>query len=379
MALLLLLTAILPAGCKKKEEPQTVGQSNGGVGSVVPAKVVDPNAVVVTVDGTVIREGQVLAEIQPVLNEIALTAQQLPPAWIEQYKAQLRRRVIEKLVVKTLLDSKVKAADIVITEEQALDELTKALAELEPPVTLEEYKNKLADNNMNFEQAMQEVRSALSYEKLFEPYIKDKVTISDSDANSYYTANLKDFEEPEQVRASHILISVKQTDSNEVRAQARAKIETILAKIKAGADFAELAKTDSNCPSAENGGDLGFSPRGIYEEPFEEVAFKLKPGEISDIVETVFGYHIIKVTDHKDARTIPFEEVKEQIIKELKNRKEDDLADKYIQSLKDNAKITYTAGNEPVIDEPVINEPVINEPESNELAGIEPAGIEPNN
>jgi peptidyl-prolyl cis-trans isomerase C len=366
-ALLLFVIAILPAGCKKNEEPKTPAQGNGEVKSVAPAKAVDPNATVATVNGTVIREKQVITEIQPVLDEIAKTAQQLPPAWIEQYKKQLRQRVIEKLVVKNLLDSKVKESGIVISEEQALSELTKALAELKPPVTLDDYKKKLADNKMKFEDALLEVRGALGYEKLFEPVTKNKITISDSDANSFYTAHIDEFEEPEQVRASHILISVKKTDSNEVKAKARAKIEAIMAKIKADANFAELAKTDSNdTGSAKNGGDLDFFARGEMAEPFEKAAFALKPGQLSDIVETEYGYHIIKVTDHKDARKVPLADVKEQIIKELKGKQEDALIDEYIESLKDNAKITYTAGNEPV------KEPVNDAPAANGPIGIVP-------
>ena len=358
MVLLLLFTAIFPAGCKKKEEPKILGP------------------VVVTVNGTAIREGQVLAEIQPILDVLAQNdSQKLPPAWVEQFIKQQRQTATEKLVVAKLLDDKVKEANIVVTEEQAMDELKKALAEQEEPKTIEEFKKELAARKESFEEIMQKIRTAISYEKLFEPYIAGKINISDSDANSYYALHTKEFETPEQVRASHILISVKETDSNEVKAQARAKIETILAKLKAGADFAELARTDSNdTGSAKNGGDLAFFSKGIMTEPFEKVAFELKPGQISDIVETEFGYHIVKVTDRKDAETIPFEDVKEQIIKNLKRDKEDKLAEKYIKSLKDNAKITYTPGNEPVGNEPLSNEPVDNEP-----VGNEPADNEPNN
>ena len=117
---------------------------------------------------------------------------------------------------------------------------------------------------------------------------------------------------PEQVRASHILISTKpidpNADPNQAKAQAKDKAEELLKKVKDGADFAALAKENSDCPSNAQGGDLGLFPRGQMVKPFEDAAFALKVGEISDLVETQFGYHIIKVTEHQDPNQITFRE-----------------------------------------------------------------------
>ncbi len=113
---------------------------------------------------------------------------------------------------------------------------------------------------------------------------------------------------PEQVRVSHILIKAADLDpdvaeppnaQNEAKAAAVAKAEELLEQIRNGADFEALAREHSSCPSAAKGGDLGFFARGRMVSNFEKVAFDLKVGEVSDIVETIFGYHIIKVTGHR--------------------------------------------------------------------------------
>ena len=127
-----------------------------------------------------------------------------------------------------------------------------------------------------------------------------KIDVTENDANNYYSGNPKEFETPEQVKASHILIASDTSDTsvdpNDAKAKALAKAEQLLAQLKDGADFAELAKANSTCPSASKGGDLGFFSKGDMVAPFEEAAFALEPGQLSDIVETKFGYHIIKRT-----------------------------------------------------------------------------------
>ena len=121
----------------------------------------------------------------------------------------------------------------------------------------------------------------------------------------------------------------------------------MLEQIKAGADFAELARANSTCGSASAGGDLDFFGRGQMVPIFEKVAFELEVGKVSDIVETQFGYHIIKATDHKDAGTISFEQAKNDIIQKLTQEKKNELAQEYINSLKAEANIVYPPGKDP--------------------------------
>ncbi len=129
-----------------------------------------------------------------------------------------------------------------------------------------------------------------------------------------YNDNIELYSTPEQVRASHILLKTEGKKEDEVKAKAEALLKTV----KAGGDFAELAKKNSEDEgSAKNGGDVDFFARGRMAPEFEEAAFKLQPGEISDLVKTQYGFHIIKVTDKKAATVRTLDEVRPQIVDQL--------------------------------------------------------------
>lgn len=160
-----------------------------------------------------------------------------------------------------------------------------------------------------------------------------KINVTDDDINLYYKAHQEEFRTPEMVRARHILIKVDKSASNDDKAKARSKAEDILKRIKAGEDFAKLASEFSEDPGSKNkGGDLGFSPKGRMVPDFEKVAFSLKPGEVSDIVETPFGFHIIKVEEKKESIQEPIEKVKdkvkEKVFADFRKAKVDEFVEK---------------------------------------------------
>jgi len=142
------------------------------------------------------------------------------------------------------------------------------------------------------------------------------------EVKAYYESNLSKYGEPEQRRASHILISAKSGASPEEKSKARERAEAILSQLrKSPGSFAEIAKKESGDPgSAAQGGDLGFFSRGMMVRPFEEAAFRLKPGQISDLVESDFGFHIIKVTAIKPGKMKSLEQVRPEIERELKKQ-----------------------------------------------------------
>jgi peptidyl-prolyl cis-trans isomerase D len=146
--------------------------------------------------------------------------------------------------------------------------------------------------------------------------------VSDDDIKSYYEQNAQRYKTEEQRRASHILIAVKKDASAAEKAAAKVKAETLLAEVRKNpASFAKVAKENSQDPgSAEMGGDLGFFGKDAMVKPFEDAASKLKPGEISDLVQTDFGYHIIQLTAIKPASAKPLAEVKDEITAEIKKQ-----------------------------------------------------------
>src|SRR5262249_7532231 len=147
--------------------------------------------------------------------------------------------------------------------------------------------------------------------------------IDPAEVAKYYEANLSRFGEPEQRRASHILIAVKGGAGEEEKRKAREHAQAILAKVRAApASFADIAKKESADPgSASKGGDLGFFSKGMMVGAFEDAAFRLKPGQVSDLVETDFGFHIIKVTGIKPGKMKTLEQVRPQIEAELKKQR----------------------------------------------------------
>jgi len=147
-----------------------------------------------------------------------------------------------------------------------------------------------------------------------------QVTPTDDEIKEYYDANLAQFQKQEEVHARHILFTVKPDASEADKAAARKQAEEVLAKAKGGADFAALAKQYSQDSTAASGGDLGTFARGVMTPPFEAAAFALEPGQVSDIVETQFGFHIIKLEGKTPAHTASLEEVKPTIVEALKSK-----------------------------------------------------------
>ena len=158
---------------------------------------------------------------------------------------------------------------------------------------------------------------------------------------AFYKENIDQFKQPEKVRASHILVAVQQGESDSSKAEKRLKAAKILGELKNGANFEELAKRYSDCPSKSKGGDLGYFERGRMVKEFEDAAFALKPGELSGIVETRFGYHIIKVTDRKPARTIPLTEAEADVRSYLTGEKKKQAVEDYISKLKSESTIEW--------------------------------------
>jgi peptidyl-prolyl cis-trans isomerase D len=151
------------------------------------------------------------------------------------------------------------------------------------------------------------------------------IQVGDQEIEQYYKLNPDRFSTPEQRQARHILIRSSAKESGELRATKRKKLETILALAKAGKDFSQLAREHSEDSTAKTGGDLGFFSKGQMVEPFAETAFALKEGEVSGIVETQFGFHLIKLEKIKPANVTTLAAAREQIINELKAQRGKDL------------------------------------------------------
>lgn len=197
-----------------------------------------------------------------------------------------------------------------ISPDQYLNQVT---------VSADEVKQYFDKNPKDFEVP---ARLKVQYVLLDADKVAAKIDIADADVEAYYKANPGRFATAEQRRASHILIGADKAASAVTKGAARAKAEKLLAEVKAGKDFGALAKANSNDPgSAQQNGDLGFFGRGTMVKPFEDAAFSLKVGEVSGIVETDFGYHIIKLTEIKGGGGGDLASARAQIVEELRKQR----------------------------------------------------------
>ncbi len=228
---------------------------------------------------------------------------------------------LDRLIVDELLKQEADKNGIVISSA----DLDKELALLKENFgSEEEFNQALVQYGMTLEDLQPDLLQQARLRKLLQP----KVKITDQDIQTYYDQNKASFETPEQVRASHILVTTKE------------EAEQIASKLKNGGDFAAIAKAQSlDTGSKEQGGDLGYFERGAMVAEFEDAAFSLKAGEVSGPVQTTFGYHIIKVTDHKAAVKPTLEEAKPRIVQEMTSQQIYTLSQALVQELREKAKI----------------------------------------
>lgn len=206
--------------------------------------------------------------------------------------------------------------------------------------TEDAFKQALAQQHLSVDQIKADARQDMAVSKLIEDEISPKIAVKPEEVQTFYQQNPQYFQQGEQVRASHILIQVPKDADAATKATARAKAESLLKQVKAGKDFAALAKENSQDPgSAAQGGDLGFFAKGQMVGPFNDVAFALKPGTVSDIVETDFGYHIIKVAEKKPGRTVPLDEAKQQIEQHLQDQNRQKQTEAFVNGLKAKSKV----------------------------------------
>lgn len=205
--------------------------------------------------------------------------------------------------------------------------------------TEDEFKKGLQEQGLNEKELRELIRRNVIIENHIEQVVVPKQTVSDAEVKGFYDKNPETFTQPEQVRASHILITLDAKAADADKKKAKEKAEGLLKQIKAGADFAKLAQENSGCPSSKQGGDLGYFGKGQMVKPFEEAAFAMKAGDVSGVVETQFGYHIIKLTEKKAPSKIPFNDVKARIADSLKRKKVSEAINGIMEDAKKKAKI----------------------------------------
>ena len=194
-------------------------------------------------------------------------------------------------------------------------------------------------DNKNFQEELEKAVNQIKMKYYYEENITSKIKISDGELKKYYKSHPEKYTVPERVRARHILISLRKNPLPANITNAYNKIKKLRQRVLEGESFAEIAAAESDCPSRAKGGDLGFFERGQMVPEIEKAAFGLKKGEISDIIKSEFGYHILQVTDRLPQRVLPFEEVKDKIRNDLYSQREKKLYGDLLNKLTKKYKV----------------------------------------
>lgn len=231
---------------------------------------------------------------------------------------------LENIITQELITQEAKAASIEVTDadiDSEIDLIKKSFG------TEEEFTATLAQYNMTLESLKKDTKINLTIRKILEP----KTDVTDEEVQQYFDANKETLGTPEQIQASHILVATKE------------EADAILAELKQGGDFAAIAKEKSiDTGSKDKGGDLGFFGKGDMVAEFETAAFALKINEISGVVQSEHGFHIIKKIAEKAAVVPTFEEKKEEIKKQLVATEANELSEAWMTEIRAKAKITNT-------------------------------------
>lgn len=316
------------------ESPAAAATTTPTEASATPAaagpELKDPVAVV---NGEPISKAELEEAFNSALQASGANPEDLTPEQkLEGYSQLLDDLIMDKLVSK--------AAEGVEVPQAEIDaEIAKIKAQFPSE---EEFNKQVTAAGQSPEKLSEALGKMLQQQKWMETQLGDKTEVTDEEAKKFYDENQKEFEEPETVKASHILILVGKDDSEDVvkakleeakKAAARAKKE----------DFAKVAKEVSEEPgAAESGGDLGYFPKDRMVPEFAEAAFSQKVGQVGEPVRTQFGWHVIKVTDKKPAGTVSYDEVKKQLLAYLKTDKQRKAVQEMLKSMRDSAKVENT-------------------------------------
>ena len=316
------------------EAGQPVQASAGQPATPVPVPPAKPMpaelpAVLARVNGQAVTK----VDFDRLVKNMEIGAGQPIPA---QRRDEILRKALDQLVTYTLLSQEIKARNISVSDAEVDGNLKQMQSQFPNE---QEFKKALAARGMSVEQLKKDARVDMGITKMMEAEVATQPPPADAQVREFYDKNPDKFKQGESVRASHILFRVDEKATEAEKKKVRAEADSVLKQAKSGADFAELAKKHSADGSAAQGGDLNFFSRGQMVPAFEQAAFALQPGQISDIVTTQFGYHIIKVTERKPASTVAFDQVKDRIREFLAQQQKQQRAEGFIDTLKKKAKI----------------------------------------
>jgi parvulin-like peptidyl-prolyl isomerase len=315
----------------KKATPKSGAAAKGGEEKTTKAASPKATGPIAKINGKDLDRAEFDKKYAKMTKAFTVRKKDIPEGLAQRYKESILKQLVDKELLRQAI-----AKEGVKVDAAALD---KEFAEYKKMFrTDENFQRYLKSSEVSIDQIKANIEHNLAVTALLEK--KGNLAVNDPEVKEYFEKNKARYEVKEQVRASHILFKVGKKDDKAKDAEAKKKADDIYKQAKAkGADFAALAKKHSQGPTAPRGGDLSYFTRGRMVPAFEKVAFAMKVGDVAKPVRTQFGWHIIKVTDKKEGRQRPFEEVKESISKLLRNKKSRQAKAELLKGLREGAKI----------------------------------------
>ncbi|HDR15049.1 MAG TPA: hypothetical protein ENN79_06125 [Desulfobacteraceae bacterium] len=248
----------------------------------------------------------------------------------------LKTQVLDELIDRELLYQESVKSDVSIDEELVQNRMDHLKGRF-PDEEL--FTKALEDMNMTEENLKRHIKRGMSITKYVDESFVQKAEVSEKEIEDFYKEHPEAFTRPERVHARHILLETKPDASEETIEKNRELLTSLRKKVENGEDFGELAKEYSECPSSSQNGDLGFFGKGEMVKEFEETAFALEPGTVSEIVQTQFGLHLIQSVEKQPESIVPLAEIKDRLGLHLKQEKGKEAAAAHLSELKKTACI----------------------------------------
>jgi parvulin-like peptidyl-prolyl isomerase len=305
-----------------------------GFGAPTPGPPFDPQKlplVVARVNGQEISRADVLDRVAAFRAQVAQAGAPEPPRDEAFY-----REMVDQLIGAHLLYGEAQRLNMVPSEEQARAQLAQIRSRFPSE---EEYKKQLQAQGVDEAELTTDLARSVAVGRITEQ-LRSGVQVSEEEMRAFYQENLERMKRPEQLRVRHILVGIPRQATEEQKKTARAEADDVLRQVKAGGDFAALAVQHSDDPgSRAEGGLLPWMARGETVPAFDQAAGALQKGGTSEVVETPFGFHVLRLEDTRPSATVPFEEAREQIEQAIRRRKARDAVRQRVQELRAQAKV----------------------------------------
>lgn len=252
-------------------------------------------------------------------------------------REQLQKVALDSLVNKKLIEQKAKELNVKIADEevrQAIEDVKKS-----NNITQDNLVAALAARGISFDEYKAQLKEQLERVRLIGMEVRSKIQVSEKELREYYDAHADSFQVDEAYRARQIFFKLLPTAAEEEKRRVTTKAAKVLQDAKKGADFAELARKNSEDQSAKEGGDLGFLKKGELLPEFENVLVKMKPGEVSGLIRTAAGLHIIKLEEYRQGKQRTFETAKPEIEDLLFKKKSEERFTQWLDDLRKGAAI----------------------------------------